>query len=128
LSEPSCGSLIIPAEYWRPRCLQGPEVFAVLFLDGRRRLLEYVRLFRGTLDTAAVYPREVVKEALKRNAAAVIFAHNHPSGVAEPSNHDDDEAITIRSKTALGHAGVQVIDHLIVGESTIVSFVERRLL
>jgi DNA repair protein RadC len=102
------------------------EVFAVLFLDGRRRLLEYVELFRGTLDIAAVYPREVVKEALKRNAAAVIFAHNHPSGVAEPSNHD--EAITLRLKTALGHVGVQVIDHMIVGESSIVSFVERRLL
>ena len=101
------------------------EVFAALFLDARRRLIEYVELFRGTLDTTAVYPREVVKEALKRNAAAVIFAHNHPSGVAEPSNHD--KAITMRLENALGHVGVQVIDHMIVGES-IVSFVERRLL
>lgn len=101
------------------------EVFAVLFLDGRRRLLEYVELFRGTHDTAAVYPREVVKEALKRNAAAVIFVHNHPSGVAEPSYND--VAITRRLRTALDHVGVEVIDHMIVGES-IVSFVERRLL
>ncbi len=101
------------------------EVFAVLFLDTHRRLLEYVELFRGTIDTAAVHPREVVKEALKRNAAAVIFAHNHPSGVAEPS--DADEAITIRLKMALGQVGVKVIDHFVVGER-IVSFVEMGLL
>ena len=101
------------------------EVFAVLFLDTHRRLLEYVELFRGTIDTAAVHPREVVKEALKRNAAAVIFAHNHPSGVAEPS--DADETITIRLKMALDQVGAKVIDHLVVGER-LASFVEMGLL
>lgn len=101
------------------------EVFAVLFLDARRRLLEYVEMFRGTIDTATVHPREVVKEALRRNAAAVIFAHNHPSGISRPS--EGDEITSIRLRVALGLFGVQVVDHFIVGES-IASLVELGLL
>jgi DNA repair protein RadC len=93
------------------------EVFAAVFLDVRRRAIEYVELFRGTIDHAQVHPREVVKEALKRNAAAVVFAHNHPSGVSEPS--ESDEVISMRLRNALGLVGVKVIDHLIVGESVI---------
>jgi DNA repair protein RadC len=98
------------------------EVFAALFLDARRRLIEYVELFRGTIDMAAVYPREVAKEALERNAAAVIFAHNHPSGVAEPS--EADEIMSRRLERALELFGIRVVDHLIVGES-VLSLVER---
>jgi DNA repair protein RadC len=94
---------------------RGHEVFAALFLDARRRLIEYVELFRGTIDLAAVYPREVVKEALARNAAGVILVHNHPSGVAEPTAAD--EQITRRLKAALDLVGVEVIDHMVVGES-----------
>lgn len=101
------------------------EVFAVLFLDTHRRLIEYVELFRGTVDAAEVHPREVVKEALARNAAAVILVHNHPSGVAEPSAAD--ERITRRLKAALDLVGVKVVDHMVVGES-IESFVELGLL
>ena len=103
----------------------GHEVFSVLFLDTHRRLIAYVELFRGTIDTAQIHPREVVKEALAHNAAAVILAHNHPSGVAKPSNAD--EVITIRLKMALDQVGVKVIDHMIVGER-VTSFVEMGLL
>ena len=101
------------------------EVFAVFFLDAHRRLIEYVELFRGTIDSAEVHPREVVKEALARNAAAVILAHNHPSGIAEPSLAD--ERITMQVKAALDLFGVKLVDHLIVGES-VASFVELGLL
>ena len=101
------------------------EVFAALFLDARHRLIEYVELFRGTIDSAQVHPREVVKEALARNAAAVILAHNHPSGVAQPSKAD--QRITTQLKEALGLVGVRVLDHIIVAES-IASFVELGLL
>src|SRR5271167_4076156 len=83
------------------------EVFAVLFLDNRHRLIEYVELFRGTIDGAVVHPREVVKEALARNAAAVIFAHAHPSGVASPSQAD--EKITRHLKAALGLLEIRVL-------------------
>lgn len=102
------------------------EVFAVLFLDNRHRVIEFVPLFRGTIDGASVYPREVVKEALARNAAAVILAHNHPSGVAEPSQAD--ELITARLRDALALIDVRVLDHLIVTGDSIVSFAERGLL
>ena len=91
------------------------EVFAALFLDTHLRLIAYVELFRGTVDASTVHPREVVKEALAHNAAAVIFAHNHPSGVAEPS--EADERISRRLERALDLVGVRVVDHLIVGES-----------
>ncbi|MGE0188126.1 MAG: DNA repair protein RadC [Steroidobacteraceae bacterium] len=102
------------------------EVFAVLFLDTRHRLIEYCELFRGTIDGANVHPREVVKEALARNAAAVILVHNHPSGVAEPSHAD--ELITRRLKDALALVEIRVLDHLIVACGTVESFAERGLL
>jgi DNA repair protein RadC len=102
------------------------EIFAILFLDNRHRVIEFVPLFRGTVDGASVYPREVVKEALRRNAAAVILAHNHPSGVAEPSQAD--ELITIRIRDALSLIDVRVLDHLVVTGDAIVSFAERGLL
>lgn len=102
------------------------EVFTVLFLDNRHRLIEAVELFRGTIDGASVYPREVVKEAISRGAAAVILAHNHPSGVAEPSQAD--ELITTRLRDALALVDVRVLDHLVVAGPTVVSFAERGLL
>ncbi len=99
------------------------EVFAVLFLDSQNRLIAYEEIFQGTIDGASVYPREVVKQALARNAAAVIFAHNHPSGVAEPSQAD--RRITQRLQDALALVDVRVLDHLVVGEGEPVSFAER---
>jgi len=102
------------------------EVFAILFLDNRHRVIEFVPLFRGTLDGASVHPREVVKEALARNAAAVILAHNHPSGVAEPSQAD--EFITHRLRDALALVDIRILDHLVVTGDSIVSFAERGLL
>ena len=102
------------------------EIFAILFLDTRHRVIEFVPLFRGTVDGASVYPREVVKEALRRNAAAVILAHNHPSGVAEPSQAD--ELITTRIRDALALVDIRVLDHLVVTGDAIVSFAERGLL
>jgi DNA repair protein RadC len=101
------------------------EVFSVLFLDKRHRLIEYVELFRGTIDGAQVHPREVVKEALARNAAAVIFVHCHPSGISSPSHAD--ELITQRLKEALALIDIRVLDHFIVGE-TITSFAELGIL
>lgn len=101
------------------------EVFACLFLDNRHRVIAFEKLFRGTIDGASVYPREVVKAALSHNAVAVIFAHNHPSGCAEPSRAD--EAITKRLKAALELIDVRVLDHLVVGNE-VISFAERGLL
>ena len=101
------------------------EVFAVLFLDQRHRVIQFEEMFRGTIDGASVYPREVVKKALEHNAAAVIFAHNHPSGVAEPSQ--SDERITRRLKDALALVDIRVLDHFVVGDE-VVSFAERGLL
>jgi DNA repair protein RadC len=102
------------------------EIFAILFLDNRHRVIEFVPLFRGTVDGASVHPREVVKEALARNAAAVILAHNHPSGVAEPSQAD--ELITTRLRDALALIDVRVLDHFVVTGDSVVSFAERGLL
>lgn len=102
------------------------EVFMVLFLDTRHRLIASEELFYGTIDGASVYPREVVKRALYHNAAAVVFAHNHPSGVAEPSA--DDERITVRLRDALGLVDIRVLDHLVVGSGEVVSLAERGLL
>lgn len=99
------------------------EVFAALFLDNQHRLIAFEELFRGTLDAASVYPREVVKQALKHNAAALIFAHNHPSGVAEPSQAD--RQITERLVRALGLMDIRVLDHFVVGDGVPVSFAER---
>lgn len=103
----------------------GHEVFAALFLDQRHRVIGYEPLFTGTIDGASVHPREVVKKALSYNAAAVIFAHNHPSGVAEPSTAD--ERITQRLKEALALVDIRLLDHFVVGDD-IVSFAERGLL
>jgi len=102
------------------------EIFACLFLDNRHRVIVFEPLFRGTIDGANVYPREVVKAALKHNAAAVILAHNHPSGVAEPSQAD--ESITQRLKQALALVDIRVLDHIIVGDGITVSLAERGLL
>ena len=102
------------------------EVFATLLLDSQNRLIEYIELFRGTLAQTSVYPREVVKVALTRNAAAMIFAHNHPSGVPEPSRAD--ELLTQTLKQALALVEVRVLDHFIVAGADTVSFAERGLL
>jgi DNA repair protein RadC len=102
------------------------ESFSVIYLDTRHRLIELQTLFRGTLSQASVYPREVVKEALARNAAALVLAHNHPSGVAEPSRAD--EYLTQTLKSALQLVDVRVLDHLVVGQGQVVSFAERGLL
>ena len=102
------------------------EVFAVLFLDGQHRLIVLQELFHGTLTQTSVYPREVVKAALAHNAGAVILAHNHPSGVAEPSRAD--EYLTATLKTALALVDVRVLDHLVVGRGQVVSLAERGLL
>ena len=102
------------------------EVFCCLFLDTRHRLICYEELFQGTIDGASVHPREVVRRALHHNAAAVILAHNHPSGVAEPS--DADQRITRRLKQALQLVDIRVLDHLLVGDRTAMSFAEHGLL
>lgn len=99
------------------------EVFAALWLDNKHRVIKFSELFRGTIDGASVHPREVVREAIANNAAAVIFAHNHPSGVCEPSQSDIN--ITKRLKDALDLIGVRVLDHLVVGEGEPVSLAER---
>jgi len=102
------------------------EVFAALFLDNRHRVIHFGELFRGTIDGASVHPREVVRQALEHNAAAMIFAHNHPSGIAEPSQAD--ERITRRLREALALVDIRVLDHLVVGDGEVVSFAERGLL
>ena len=102
------------------------EVFCVIYLDNRHRIIEYQELFRGTIDGASVHPREVVKEALQRNAAACILVHNHPSGVAEPSQAD--ELITRRIREALAMVDIRVLDHLIVAGSDLASMAEKGLI
>jgi DNA repair protein RadC len=102
------------------------EVFIVLHLDAQNRVISVDELFRGTLTQTSVYPREVVKAALRVNAAAVIFAHNHPSGIAEPSRAD--EALTQSLKHALSLVDVKVLDHFVLGGSRLASFAERGLL
>jgi DNA repair protein RadC len=102
------------------------EVFVVIFLDAQNRVIESEELFRGTLTQTSVYPREVVKAALRHNAAAVIFSHNHPSGVAEPSHAD--QLLTQSLKQALALVDVKVLDHFIVAGSGVLSFAERGLL
>ena len=96
------------------------EVFAVLFLDTQHRLIEYSELFRGTIDSASVYPRELVKEALRLNAAAVIVSHNHPSGA--------DKVLTQRLREALALVDVRTLDHIIVAGGSTISFAERGLI
>ncbi|MFW1678402.1 RadC family protein [Pontibacter sp. JAM-7] len=102
------------------------EVFACLFLDNRHRVIEYEELFQGTLTAAAVYPREIARRALHLNAAAVILAHNHPSGVAEPSQAD--QQITRDVTAALQMLEVKVLDHMVVGDGEVVSMAEQGLL
>jgi len=102
------------------------EVFVALFLDAQHRVLCIEELFRGTLTQTSVYPREVVKAALSANAAAVIFAHNHPSGVAQPSSAD--ELLTRRLKDALALVEVRVLDHFVVAANHALSFAERGLI
>jgi len=102
------------------------EVFCCVFLDNRHRVLAFEELFRGTIDGATVHTREVVKRALAHNAAAVIVSHNHPSGVAEPSQAD--EIITRRLKSALELVEIRLLDHLVVGDSQCESLAERGLL
>jgi DNA repair protein RadC len=102
------------------------EVFACLYLDNRHRVLGFEELFRGTVDGASVHPREVVRACLHRNAAAVIFAHNHPSGVAQPSAAD--RAITRELRDALQLVGVRVLDHLVVGSGEPVSMAARGMI
>ena len=102
------------------------EVFACLFLDNRHRLIQFLELFFGTIDAASIHPREVVKAALKVNAAAVIFCHNHPSGFAEPSAAD--KTVTERLKAALGTVDIRVLDHFIVGGEELYAFTEHGLL
>jgi DNA repair protein RadC len=101
------------------------EVFCVLFLDAQHRIIALKQLFRGTVSQTSVYPREVVKEALSVNAAAVILAHNHPSGSVEPSRAD--EFLTQTLKTALALVDVRVLDHLVVAGADVCSFAERGL-
>jgi len=100
--------------------------FTLIYLDNRHRMIACEDLFRGTIDGASVHPREVVKEALKHNAAAVILAHNHPSGVAEPSQAD--ELITQRLKAALALVDIRILDHVIVAAGDSLSMAERGLL
>lgn len=102
------------------------EVFACLFLDNRHRVIQLEELFRGTIDNASIYPREVIKRALHHNAAAVIFAHNHPSGINEPSRAD--KQITEQLKQALTLLDIRVLDHFIIGDGTPYSFAEHGLL
>lgn len=102
------------------------EMFVVMFLDKRHRLIRYAEMFRGTIDSASVHPREVVKEALAADAAAVIFAHPHQSGVAEPSHAD--ELLTRRLRDALALIDVRVLDHIIIAGGEAMSFAERGLL
>ena len=102
------------------------EIFCVLFLDNRHRLIQFDELFRGTVDGSSVHPREVVRRTLELNAAALVLAHNHPSGVAEPSQAD--EVITRRLCDALALIDVRVLDHMVVAGSTVTSFVRRGLI
>jgi len=102
------------------------EIFAVLFLDNRHRIICFEKVFYGTIHGASIYPREIVKRALYHNAAAVIFAHNHPSGIAEPS--EADRSITERLIDALSLVEVRVLDHVIVAGNDICSFIEQQLI
>src|SRR3990170_3189937 len=114
-------------DYLRLKLQDRPhEVFVSVFLDAQNRVLAVEELFRGTLTQTSVYPREVVKRALHHNAAALIFAHNHPSGIAEPSR--SDEALTQALKQALCLVDVKVLDHFVVGAGAAMSFAERGLL
>lgn len=102
------------------------EVFGVIFTDSQHRLIAYKEMFSGTIDAASVYPREIVKTALRLNASALIFTHNHPSGIASPS--EADKRLTARLKEALSLIDARVLDHIIVAGSSTLSFAEHGLL
>ncbi|MCP4517181.1 MULTISPECIES: RadC family protein [Rhodanobacter] len=124
---PSLGNPRDSGDYLRARLRHLPyEVFGCLYLDNRHRVLAFEELFRGTVDGASVHPREVVRACLQHNACAVIFAHNHPSGVAEPSQAD--RAITRELREALQLVGVRVLDHLVIGSGEPVSMAARGLI
>ncbi len=99
------------------------EIFGIIFVDAQHKVIEFKEMFRGTIDSASVYPREVLKEVLALNAAAVILTHNHPSGIAEPS--EADRRMTTKLKNALAVIDVAVLDHMVVGLNEVVSFAER---
>ena len=105
---------------------QENETFCVLFLDNQHRMIDYREMFQGTIDSAMIHPREVVKTALRFNAAACIFSHNHPSGKCDPSQAD--KRITERLKSALALVDVRVIDHMVVGDAEVFSFAENGLI
>ena len=124
---PSLGNPRDSGDYLRAQLRHLPyEVFGCLYLDNRHRVLAFEELFRGTVDGASVHPREVVRACLAHNACAVIFAHNHPSGIAEPSAAD--RAITHELRDALQLVGVRVLDHLVIGSGEPVSMAARGLL
>ncbi len=126
-SSPALTSPQLVRDWLRLHCANlEHEVFIVLHLDAQNRIQAVEEMFRGSLTQTSVYPREVVKSALRMNDAAVIFAHNHPSGIAEPSRAD--EALTQSLKHALSLVDVKVLDHFVVGGSQILSFSERGLL
>jgi DNA repair protein RadC len=115
---------VTSARYLKAKLAAYPyEVFACLFLDNRHRVIAFEELFRGTIDGASVHPREVVRHCLAHNAAAVILAHNHPSGVAEPSAAD--RAITMRLRDALALIDVRVLDHFVIGSDMPTSLAQR---
>ncbi len=125
--KPYLGNPRDSGDFLRARLRHLPyEVFGCLYLDNRHRVLGFEELFRGTIDSASVHPREVVRACLQHNACAVIFAHNHPSGVAEPSAAD--RAITLELRNVLQLVGVRVLDHLIIGSGEPVSMASRGLL
>ena len=114
-------------DYLRLKLVAEPnEVFAIVFMNSQHRVLAYEPMFKGTLDSTAVYPRVVVQRALELNAGAVIFSHQHPSGCTEPSNAD--RVLTDRLKAALALIDVRVLDHIIIGQGTPYSFAESGLL
>jgi len=119
LDNPEPAARLLTAELRGEPC----EVFAVLFLDNKHRVIGFEKMFYGTVDGAAVYPREVVRRALEYNAASVIVAHNHPSGVAEPSQADRD--VTERLRRALDLIDVRILDHLVIGDGHWESFSRR---
>lgn len=118
LSSPDAVRAYLQAQLRESPC----EIFAGLFLDNRHRVIRYEELFRGTIDGASVHPREVIRRALELNAAAMIIAHNHPSGVAEPSHADID--ITGRLRQALELVDIRLLDHLIIGDAEVTSLAE----
>jgi len=115
------------ADYFRSRYVNYEyEAFICIFLDNQHRIIKEVEMFRGTINSASIYPREVVKKALELNAAAVIFAHNHPSGLPTPSQEDKD--ITQKLKQALNLVDIRTLDHFIIGGAGYYSFSERGLI